>query len=111
MALLTGGNLTILDANFETQRMRTWPGMAHFAGTGPKNQTCRQCSLWGLPEDPREDYFSVNGKHHGVIKSRSCAKYKALMQDAIGPAIPYYALACKYFDKNPKPPAIKRSTT
>jgi hypothetical protein len=105
MGLLTEGQMTVLDKEFEAKRLRTLPGMAHFAGTGPKGKTCRECSEWF--SDYADSYFAVNGKHHGILKPRPCTKYTAMMQGKAGPAIPYYAQACKYFDKVSTPPPIK----
>lgn len=98
-------HLTVTDAEFETQRRRTWPGMAHFAGTGPKQTTCRECLRWGVPgDDP--GYYARTGKHHGEVKPRPCSKYRELMNGSIGPAVPPTAGSCKYFELNREPPKL-----
>ncbi len=103
-------HLTVTDPAFEMQRTRTWPGMAHFAGTGPKNKTCRECIYWSnCGADP--GYYSRSGKHRGVIKPRSCAKYRTMMSNNIGPAVPHNALACKHFELDDTPPTITDRTT
>lgn len=98
-------HLTVTDAAFEAQRLKTWPGMAHFAGSGPALTTCRSCMLWNnCGADP--GYYAPTSKHRGGIKPRSCGKYQQLMSGEIGPAIPHTAAACKYFVLNAEPPKI-----
>jgi hypothetical protein len=98
-------HLTVLDPDFEAKRNRTYPGMAHFAGTGPSGQVCRSCLFWtGCGVD--SGYYAKNGKHGGQLKPRACARHRALMGGEIGPAIPHGASACKYFDESKTPPAI-----
>lgn len=79
----------------------TFPGMAHFAGTGPSGRTCRECVFWN--HQPHA-YRSKNGKHSGLIKPAACRKFQQLMH-VDGNQIPDDARSCKYFDENPTPPA------
>lgn len=98
-------HLTVTDSAFEAQRLRTWPGMAHFAGTGPQFKTCRECSFWNNNgADP--GYYAQGGKHKGTIKPRECARYTQLMAGAHGPAVPHGASACKHFVVDTEPPPI-----
>lgn len=98
-------HLTVLDPAFEAKRNRTYPGMAHFAGTGPAGSSCRLCLFWtGCGFE--DGWYAKKGKHGGKLKPRSCAKHRELMQGDIGPAIPYDAAACKYFSESPAPPTI-----
>lgn len=61
---------------------RSFPGMAHFAGTGPDGLTCRQCANWDCksPDEPKA----------------ACKKYKR-MTNRPGNQVPREASACKYF--------------
>lgn len=97
-------NLTVLDSGFEQTRLQTWPGMAHFAGTGPNAKSCRQCNSW-MGCGVEHGYYANGGKHKGGVKPRPCEKYQELMGGETGPAIPHDARACKYFSENPQPPA------
>lgn len=72
------------------------PGMAHFAGTGPDNMTCRQCLSF---QHKPYSYRSKTGKYRGLIMPAPCAKYKAIT-GAVGAAVPDDAPACKYFTWN-----------
>lgn len=98
MGLITGPiRLTTINPELEAARLRTWPGQAHFAGSGPSGETCRTCASWGEGSyDP--GYYSRNGKHGGVLKPRPCGRYMAMMSGDAGPAVPHDAAACKYFE-------------
>lgn len=87
-------------APFDQMARQSFPGMAHFAGTGPHGSTCRECIFWAHGE---HDYRSKNGKYHGLILPASCNKYRRLTQN-IGDKIPDDARACKYFEANANPP-------
>lgn len=78
----------------------SYPGMAHFAGTGPRGSTCRECIFF---DHGPHDYRSKNGKHRGLIEPAKCKKYQQITMQA-GAKIPDDAAACKYFDANPTPP-------
>lgn len=100
-----GLHLTQVDPTFERKRRSTYPGMAHFAGSGPDQATCRGCAFWtGCGAE--DGYYAKTGKHGGTIKPRSCSKYRDMMRGDVGPGIPHDAAACKYFQENPTPPAI-----
>ena len=97
-------HLVVLDPVFETKRQRTYPGMAHFAESGPARKTCRDCALWtGCGQE--SGYYAKKGRHGGSLKPRPCSKYKNMMQ-SIGPGVPHSAPACKYFVENPVPPSL-----
>jgi hypothetical protein len=51
----------------------SYPGIAHFAGTGPEQQTCRACIFWDGCGDP----VGYSAKW-GTLNPRRCAKYKSL---------------------------------
>ncbi len=98
-------HLTVIDPALDSARSRTVPGMAHWAGSGPKGKTCRQCLFWdNCGADP--GYYAKTGKHHGSIKPRSCRKYQQMMNNIEGPAVPHTAAACKYFSPNDVSPQI-----
>lgn len=83
----TASNITL-----EAQRRRTFPGMAHFAGTGPAGETCRGCEFW---KHDRQ-YYSKIGHKGGLIRPAPCTKYREMMGDW-GNSIPDDAPSCKYF--------------
>ena len=58
------------------------PGMAHFAGSGPKGKVCGVCEYW-QPEP---------GKLYKV-----CHKYHEFMNTWSHRSIPFHTMACKYF--------------
>lgn len=102
-------HLTQTDPEFEAMRRRTYPGMAHFAGTGPKGTTCRQCKHWdGAGE--QTGYFSKTGKNGGVIKPRSCSKHRELMRGQTGPAIPHNAASCKHYEEAAEIPPVEKKS-
>ena len=74
------------------------PGMAHWAGTGPKGKVCRQCIHY-----TNEGRYSLGGKHPGWLKPGRCTKFGAMMRKK-GPTFPIRTLACKHFEENPNPP-------
>ena len=86
---------------FDTNVRASYPGMAHFARTGPQGSTCRECSNW---KHDKWDYHSKSGKHHGLIKPASCRKYREII-GVEGARVPDDAQACKYFDLNREVPA------
>jgi hypothetical protein len=88
--------LTQPDPDTTRQARASFPGMAHFAGTGPDNMTCRQCSNW---EHHAYDYHSKIGKYHGLIKPAPCRKFRAIT-GKVGDAVPDSASACRYFEWN-----------
>lgn len=98
-------HLTTPNAELAEFQRKTPSGMAHWAGTGPDGATCLQCKHWNNCGDPA-GYYSKTGMRGGMIKPRRCGKYKSMMQGRHGDAIPWDALACKYFDKNETPPPL-----
>lgn len=84
----------------DTLARASYPGMAHFALTGPANATCRECIFF---EHGPHDYRAKNGKWPGLIEAATCKKYRMITLQ-YGAKIPDDAPACKYFDANPTPP-------
>lgn len=60
------------------------PGMAYFAGTGPKGQTCVDCV---------HRCFLIHGD-----KFKRCAMYSKLFGGKRGKPVRTYYRACKYFE-------------
>jgi len=89
---LTGG-----DDKLAKQVRRTHAGMAHWAGTGPRGKTCRECKFWEF------DGYLVSTAQ---LKSTTCGKYAAMMGGHDGPRVPHHAPSCKYFQGLTDPPAI-----
>lgn len=79
---------------------QSYPGMAHFAGTGPHAKTCRECSFF---DHSPYDYHAKNGKHHGLIKPARCKKHRQ-MTGAQGAKIPDDAAACRHFNQSDAAP-------
>jgi len=72
------------DENSERNE-KTRPGMAHFAGTGPKGKVCGNCASWVPPP-------------HG--SGERCGRYAELMQGKWHRrVIPFHTPACKYWAK------------
>ena len=78
----------------------SYPGMAHFAGTGPRGKTCRECTFWA--HGPH-DYRAKNGKYRGAIEPAVCKKYKQITLQE-GSRVPDEAMACRWFEQNENPP-------
>jgi hypothetical protein len=68
------------------------PGMAYFAGTGPKGKCCRDCTHRGYwrTSASREDY-----------RTTACIMFKTLT-GVHGPRVDADWAACKYFKQKPK---------
>lgn len=95
-------HLTSLNPEIDRAQRNTFPGQAHFGGTGPQGSVCRECNHWtGCGREA--GYYAKRGMSGGGLKPRACGKFKALTHD-IGPPIPFDAPACKYFELNPAPP-------
>lgn len=80
---------------------RTPAGMAYWAGTGPKNSTCRECTFF----DHAKRYYAKRGMNGGSLKPARCTKYSALCSQA-GGLIPHATPACKYFEAATAAPPI-----
>lgn len=94
-------HLTAPNKHLAEQQANTPPGMAHWAGTGPKGKQCRECLFWTGCGGERGYYSGGNG-----LKPRSCKKYMDLMSGKRGPAVPYYTPACRHFAQSDKPPGV-----
>jgi hypothetical protein len=86
------------------QAKATYPGQAHWGGSGPRGKTCRECTFWALPE--RDAYFAGSD----LLKDQSCNKAKAMMNLVMSPKVPPLARACKYFAPRENPPPLSRAT-
>lgn len=73
----------------------SYPGMAHFAGTGPKQTTCRECIFWAHDQ---YDYAAKGGKLRGLIKPARCKRYQQLTGQQ-GAKIPDDAMSCRHFER------------
>ena len=78
-------NLTDLDA----RQVQSEPGMAHFAGTGPRGKTCGYCIYWG--------YSRETGRFKSMKAVEACRKYFDITGKH-GPPIKAALLSCKYFE-------------
>ncbi|WP_421930069.1 hypothetical protein [Nitratireductor rhodophyticola] len=106
-------------AKFDEQVRGTFVGQAHFAGTGPKGKTCRECLHWHkvkrvriqgtdrfIDEAAPPGYFSdKHPEKPGELKKARCNRpimNKAKRQ------IPHFAMACRLFEPNDNPPPETR---
>jgi hypothetical protein len=111
MGLLIGeaeSHLTNTNPALQAKRGKTYPGMAHFATTGPENTSCRECVFWGA--GARHDYYALGGKPGGALKPHPCAKYRTMMRGEQGPGVPHDAPSCKYFEASTEPPGLRAKT-
>ena len=75
-------HLTVTNPVLERQVRKTIPGMAHFAGTGPRNTTCYTCVFWNTPDAHR------------------CGKYTEMMRGKVHyVTIPAGTPSCKYYEE------------
>ena len=65
------------------------PGMAHFAGTGPKNKTCQSCAHRGYKREGSERTYW------------GCGKYREIM-GVVGPEVDSNYPSCRYFVQRAK---------
>ena len=84
---------------------QTPPGMAFTIGSGPAGCTCHGCRYW---EHQANDYFAPGGLHNGEIMPAICAKYRQLTAGQTGARVEHWNRACKYFEPNPTPPALRK---
>lgn len=86
--------LTAPNKEIDRQQRKTFPGMAHFAGTGPDGKCCKDCLHW---------YTLSRGgnKIHDTRTDRPCWKYKRMTDDKVDRRIMPGASACKYFEPWP----------
>lgn len=101
--LSLGNHLTSPDPELDRQLSKTYAGMAHIAGTGPKGATCRECLYWGN----RNGKQRYSGKAMGgnMLKPGPCNRYREIMGKK-GGEVPYGASACRHFERNERPPKI-----
>lgn len=83
----------------------SFPGMAHFAGTGPTGQSCRQCVHWRIGA---ADWYAPGGKHGGAPKPRGCQAFLKFTMGREGPKVPHDARSCKHFEASPEPTPLRR---
>ncbi|PHP66533.1 hypothetical protein CSC94_12640 [Zhengella mangrovi] len=85
----------------------TFLGMAHIAGTGPKQSTCRECAYW-FPTDATRNrgkyLYSGDGEQMHLQPAR-CNKPIANKADR---RVPPCAKACRLFEPNEDAPALVR---
>jgi hypothetical protein len=80
MSILQSAGLT--NGPADELAVSAFPGMAHFAGSGPQGQTCRGCLL-----------YEPSSRTRGPGR---CSQFKR-MTGRTGAAFPGDAAACRYF--------------
>lgn len=88
--------LTTLDREFNEMVRLTPSGMAHWATTGPKGTTCRECTNFEKPEY-KDDMLRVS----------KCRMYRVLSYRE-GKPVPHETPSCKFFEWNDNPPPIMK---
>jgi hypothetical protein len=92
---LLNENLT----DIAVEHIQSAPGMAHFAGTGPKGKTCGQCSFWGYQKLSKSDKTNNNtGEVYRTSTANDGCKKFFILTERHGPKIRPNLLACKYFE-------------
>jgi hypothetical protein len=116
VTVLTKGLTDPHDPIQSNQLQKTYPGMAHLAGTGPSGKTCRECAMWGMPShvEGGPPLYRYRPFHAGgELCGRRCQKYHKLMLAGLhvirGQTVPHHAPACRHFVEVASPPAAKRS--
>ena len=79
-------HLTKPNADLEAMRERTIPGMAHWAGSGPKGKVCGECEFYTL-------------HNIGIGRSPRCRKYFMMMRMWGRTLLPLNTPSCKYFSR------------
>lgn len=94
----------MFDDTSEAGKWQTPSGCAHWAGSGPKGKTCRECEFW---TGGKERYATAKTGDHMAheLKPGQCAKYKQLKGRYDG-RIPHRTPACKHFNAADSAPAI-----
>lgn len=72
------------DDTMAGKAVKSYAGMAHFAGTGPQFESCQRCRFWIKPP------LKPNSKN------RVCEEFHRITRNW-GDPIPSGASACKYF--------------
>jgi len=88
-------NMTDLDV----MHVQSEPGMAHFAGTGPRGKTCGNCIFWGY-STTRKRVNKSTGEVREVTTRREGCKNYYIITNKHGPKISPKLLSCKYFKDN-----------
>jgi hypothetical protein len=83
------------DPELARQIRSTWPGMAHFAASGPLGATCGQCAFFGY----WHTVTNKKGRCQSVYHSNRCAKFRDLTGKRGDPIAPYIE-SCKYFTRD-----------
>jgi hypothetical protein len=103
--LLVNNRLTPGDPMVTALSRRTHEGMAHFAGTGPEDRTCRECEHWmSRGKWSREGDLGMGGEP----LDSPCAKARQFMMKRRTASVPHDACACKWFVLSERPQPLKR---
>jgi hypothetical protein len=78
-------HLTTTDEDLDRMVRRTIPGMAHWAGSGPRGKSCGQC----------QHFVEMS---IGVGRSTRCHRYETMTGQQGTKKIPVKTPACKYFE-------------
>lgn len=90
-----GSPVDLTEDNRE-QRASTYPGMAHWGGSGPTGTRCKDCWFFDA-EKPQTDL------RMGVAVIRGhCRKFQELMNQTRALKFPAWAPSCRYFKSEGK---------
>ena len=96
--------LTILPG--QELQAQTESGMAHLAGTGPANTTCRTCKFW-THSDKSLWRPCFKRDLEGGLRPRQCNKFTKLV-GRHGDAVSHDTVSCKYYEGAKRYPKIEK---
>lgn len=90
--------------------LRTKPGQAHIAGTGPDGATCRECAKWHNRSEgdaDEVDDYRYRGEGKGILYLQP-AKCNHRIMGKADKRVPHDAGACRLFVASENPPPTQR---
>lgn len=89
---------------WDSRFQQTHVGQVHFAGTGPKGRTCRECKFYGQNAKRWPDYYEAGASRDQLMQA-TCGKP---MPGKVRRKFPHSALACSLFEPIDNPPPVNR---
>jgi hypothetical protein len=89
--------LTSINPALDQQLRTTYAGQAHWAGSGPQGEWCRNCVFWSW----------ANRSNNKDLSARPCVRYRELTGDTKPKTVPHDAKACRHFES--REPSLVRS--
>jgi hypothetical protein len=90
-------------SDLAVEHVQSEPGMAHFAGTGPRDKKCGQCIFFGYSKIIRKELVNKEtGEVYNVTKNHEGCKKYFILTEKHGTKISPKLLSCKYFEDKDK---------